>query len=74
MGSETVLKAVCTSNGCQRVRNHHTPSGRMKFVWDVYLLQEAGYPFKPNDFTFAEWKMIGEFRMLRRELEGKTNG
>jgi len=51
--------------------DHYEPSARLAFVWEVYLLQEGGYPFKPNDLNLREWKSLGEFRMLRKELETK---
>ena len=69
MAGKAMLRAVCNSNGCQRIRNHHSPSKRLQFAWDMYLLQEGGYEFRPNSLTVDEWKAIGELRIARRELE-----
>ena len=54
---------------CSRSRRHHTPSDRLQLAYTAYLLQEAGFPFRRDDFTLSQWKLIAEYRMARMELE-----
>ena len=65
-----MLRAVCGQ--CRRKKEHYVPGPRLKFFWDMYLLRQGGYPFKPDDLTFEEWKLLGDFTVLRRELEKET--
>jgi len=31
----------------------------MMRIYELMLLKEAGYPFKANELTYYEWKMMG---------------